>query len=140
MPQANCTRPRRGKQKIKRYPGVMPRLHHSPFIQRRQNIFKPTEIRAPAGGNGGEDQFSLGVHDRKGRTGGYDLHLLTAQRRAALAASWWMLMVEYHPGVMVLPGIRPLTHVEPLNAVRQHNFAANGAAVISSATRFPAIH
>ena len=32
-----------------------------------------------------------------------------------------MLMVEYHPGVMVLPRIRLLTHVEPLNALRQHN-------------------
>ena len=30
-------------------------------------------------------------------------------------------MVEYHPGVMVLPGIRLLPHVEPLNALRQHN-------------------
>ena len=31
-----------------------------------------------------------------------------------------MCMVKYHPGVMVLAGIGALAHVEPANALRQH--------------------
>ena len=44
-------------------------------------------------------------------------------------------------GVMALAGIGVLAHVEPAGALRlSTRTAANGAAVITSATCFPAIH
>jgi len=52
-----------------------------------------------------------------------------------------MRVVKYHPGTMVLAGIGVLAHVEPADALRlSTRTAANGAAVITSATCFPAIH
>ena len=55
--------------------------------------------------------------------------------------SRWMRVVKYHPGTMVLAGIGVLAHVEPADALGlSTRTAANGAAVITSTTRFPAIH
>ena len=51
-----------------------------------------------------------------------------------------MQVVEGHPSVMMLTGIRLLAHVEPLDATGKHQHPANGAAVMTSATRSAALH